>query len=255
MMKKVAFLGTAIAMVAAGTAPAAAQFKSAVDESLATQREAKASQQRIEGLDDETSRLLNDYRANLKQFELLARFNKSREAEVEQQAVQLENLQRDLANVENLQRAMQPLMEDMLATLEDFIAADIPFLEAERQKRLERMRTVMTDSNFTAAQRYRLIVEAYTIETEYGRTMDAYKGEIATQDGERAGEFLRVGRSALIFKSSDDSVLKIYDRAAGDFVDLDKSFLADVRLGLRMAKNQTAPALFGIPVQAPVAAE
>lgn len=251
MMKKVAFLGTAIAVVAAGTMPAAAQFRSAVDESLATQRDARASQQRIDNLDDETARLLGEYRANLKQYELLERFNRSRAAEVEQQATQLENLEQDVANVQNLQRAMQPLMEDMLATLEEFVAADLPFKVDERSKRIERLKKIMTDSNYNAAQRYRLIVEAYQIENEYGRTLDSYTGTIATPDGERAGEFLRVGRSALIFKSADDSILRIYDKNVGDYVDLDRSFLADVRLGLRMAKKQTAPALFNIPVTAP----
>lgn len=255
MMKKVAFLGTAMALVAAGTAPAAAQFRAAVDESLATQREARASQQRIDSLDDETARLLGDYRANLKQYELLSRFNESREAEVEEQSSQVENLQRDLDNVENLQRAMQPLMEDMLNTLEDFVAADAPFFAGERTDRIARLRKVMADSNYTAAQRYRLIVEAYAIENEYGRVLEAYEGSVDVDGESRAGEFLMIGRSALIFKSPDDSVLKIYDRGSKSYVDLDKSFLADVRLGLRMAKKQTAPDVLTIPVTAPAAAQ
>ena len=251
MIKKVAIMGTAIAMVATGIGPAAAQFSTAIDVSKSTVAEAKASQQRIDSLDEETSRALVDYRANLKQYELLSRFNKSRAVEVDRQSTQIENLQLDVNNVENIQRAMLPMMEEMLATLEEFIAADMPFLEAERADRVARLRDVMTKSDVSEAQRDRLIIEAFQIENEYGRTIEAYPGTVATDSGELSVEFLRIGRVALIYKTADDSVLRIYDADSGAYVDLDKKYLADVRLGLRMAKEQTAPALLGVPVPAP----
>lgn len=254
MIKKLGFMGSAIAILAVSAAPAMAQFDTAIRTSKSTVSAAKASQQRIESLDDQASQLLGDYRANLKQFELLERFNKSRTVEVGRQTVEIENLQKDVDNVENLQKAMQPLMEDMLNTLEDFVAADIPFLEGERSGRIARLRDVLGDSNYSPAQRYRLVVEAYQIENEYGGTVEAYEGKIAAEGGELAVQFLRVGRIALMYKTADDSVLRIYNRDAGGFIDLDKSYLADVRLGLRMAKEQTAPDLFGLPITAPVAA-
>ena len=251
MITKVALMGTAIALVATSAAPAAAQFSAAIDVSKQTVNEARASQQRIDELDEETNRLLTDYRANLKQYELLRRFNESRAVEVERQSTQIENLQQDVANVENIQRAMLPLMEDMLATLEEFIAADMPFLEQERADRVARLRNVMTDSSVSEAQRYRLIIEAYQIENEYGRTIEAYDGTVNTESGELSVEFLRIGRIALIYKTADDSILRIYDTDQDAWVDLNRSYLADVQLGLRMAKEQTAPALLGVPVSAP----
>ena len=252
MIKKLGLMGSAIAILAVTATPAMAQFDSAIRTSKSTVQAAKQSQQRVEALDDEASQLLVDYRANLKQFELLERFNKSRAIEVERQATEIANLQLDVDNVENLQKQMQPLMEDMLDTLEDFVNADIPFLKGERDDRIIRLRRVMGDSNFSPAQRYRLVVEAYQIENEYGRTIDAYETTVSVDGTETAVEFLRIGRLALIYKTADDSILRIYDKSAGDFVNLDRSYLPDVRLGLRMAKEQTAPDLFGIPVPAPV---
>ena len=55
-----------------------------------------------------------------------------------------------------------------------------------------------------------------------------------------------------MFKTPDDSVLRIYDKDAGDFVALDRSYLQDVKFGLRMAKEQTAPDILFVPVKAPV---
>ncbi|MEE9328664.1 MAG: DUF3450 domain-containing protein [Parvularculaceae bacterium] len=251
MIKKIAFLGTAMALVA--TTPALAQFDRAVNESKATVAEAKKSQQRIDALDDQTNRLLGDYRANLKQFELLTRFNKSRAKEVTQQAVQLQRLQEDITNVAGLQRSMQPLMEDMVAKLEEFIAADIPFLEKERGERLARLKKRLIDDT-PAPQRYRSVLEAYQIENEYGRTIEAYEGDVIGPDGTelKGVEFLKIGRLALVYKTKDDSVMRIYDRATGEFVSLPNSFLSDVKLGLRMAKEQTAPDLLAVPVPAPI---
>jgi hypothetical protein len=255
MMKRVGFLGSAAAIAALAAAPAFAQFSSALQESEATAREAKASQQRIDQLDDQTAVLLNDYRANLKQLEAARRYNASLTRQIEAQQRQIARIQSDIENVEGLQRAMQPLMEDMLAKFEQVVAADIPFDLADRQDRVGRLKTMMNNPEVTAAQRYRLIVEAYQIENEFGRTIGASEGVIDHNGQELAGEFLRIGRIALVFKTPDDSVLKIWDRDQGGWIDLNKSYLPDIKLGIRMAREQTAPDLLPVPVKPPVRGE
>ena len=50
-------------------------------------------------------------------------------------------------------------------------------------------------------------------------------------------------------------MLRIWDVDQGDFVDLDRSYLQDVKFGLRMAKEQTAPDIFFVPVKAPAQAQ
>lgn len=250
-MKKALGLVSAMAIVIAAGAPAYAQFSTALNESEATAKEAQASQQRVEQLDDQTTQMINQYRANLKQLEAATRYNASLNRNIINQQRQAERLRADIDNVSGLQRGMQPLMEDMLATLGEIVAADLPFLMQERQDRVARLNSTMSDTSISAAQRYRLIVEAYQIEAEYGRTIGWYEGSIDDGGELRTGEVLRVGRIALIFKTGDDSVLKIYDKKSGGWINLDKSYLPDVRTGLRMAKEQTAPALLPVPVPAP----
>ncbi|MEO1015032.1 MAG: DUF3450 domain-containing protein [Pseudomonadota bacterium] len=232
---------------------AMAQFKPALNESRQIANAAKASQQRIDQLDDETSSLVNDYRAQLKQLESLQRYNASLQRNITAQEAQIERLRQDIDNVSGLQRAVQPLMEDMLAALGEIVDADLPFLLDDRRGRVERLNAAMGNPSVSAAQRYRLIVEAYQIENEYGRTIGAYDGVIDDNGESLSGEFLRIGRVALVFKTPDDSVLKIYDKDERSWVDLNKgTYLADIKLGLRMAKEQTAPSLLPIPVKAPV---
>jgi vacuolar-type H+-ATPase subunit I/STV1 len=253
MRKTVALLGSAALLAAGAVTPAAAQFKAALEEAQRTVDEGRVSQQRVEELDAEATELLGEYRANLKQLELLERFNETRAREVENQLADIQGLEQDIENVQGLQRAVTPLMEEMLGQLEALVNADIPFLSEERQARIARLRRVMADSTQTPASRYRLIIEAFQIENEYGRTIEAYNGTVTDDAGEeRAVEFLRIGRVALIYKTSDDAVLKIYNTETGAFDDLPMAFLGDVRQALRVAKEQAPPNLLTIPVEAPV---
>ncbi|MEE2690977.1 MAG: DUF3450 domain-containing protein [Pseudomonadota bacterium] len=248
-MKRVSLLGSAAAILVALSAPASAQFSSALQESEAAAKEGKASQQRIDQLDDQTASLLNDYRANLKQLEAARRYNASLERQIEGQNRDIAQLREDIDNVSGLQRAMQPLMEDMLNALEQFIDADMPFDIVDRTDRVNRLRGIMSDSQASAAQRYRLIVEAYQIENEFGRTIGAYQGSIDVNGETLSGDFLRIGRLSLMFKTPDDSVLKIYDSTQKAWVNLDRSALPALRLGLRMAREQVAPDLLPVPVK------
>jgi len=163
MMRKLAFLGSAALMTLAMTSPAFAQFRAALDESRAAVDEGAASQQRVEELDDQAAELLGDFRAAQKQRDLLRRFNASRQREVENQLLEIQGLQQDVENIEGLQRATQPLLDDMMEDLAAFVEADMPFLEEERAARIARLRNVMADSTQTAASRYNLIMEAFQI--------------------------------------------------------------------------------------------
>lgn len=254
-MKKLAILGSAAMTFAVLSAPAQAQFSSALQTSERTAKDTAASQQRIDQLDDQTARLLNDYRANLKQLEAARRYNQSLNRNIEAQTREITRLQEDIENVEGLQRAMQPLMEEMVEAFGDVVNADLPFRIEERADRAARLSGVLDNPSMSAAQRYRLIVEAYQIENEYGRTIGSYEGTIGEGENALTGEFLRVGRIALIFKTPDDSVLRIWDKSQNDWVNLDRSFLQDVKFGLRMAKEQTAPDIFFVPVKPPSAAQ
>lgn len=257
-MKRSAILGSAAIMLAALSAPlssAQAQFRPALQESETTARESAASQQRIDQLDEQTARLLNDYRANLKQLEAARRYNASLNRNIEAQTRQITNLQEDIENVAGLQRAMQPLMEDMVTRFGEIVNADIPFDIVERAKRATRLEGILSNPEMSAAQRYRLIVEAYQIENEAGRTIGVDECSVGDGDAELTGECLQIGRVALIFITGDDSTMRIWDTAQNGWTDLNRSYLQDVKLAIRMAKEQTAPNIFFAPVKAPVQAQ
>ena len=218
------------------------------DAVVATER----SQERIDQLDERTQNILSDYRAALKQLEQLNRYNASQQRQVDAQRRESESLTNDINNIASLQRAIQPLMEDMVEGLDQLVEADVPFLLEERRARVQRLRNLMDDPSRSPAQRYRLVVEAYQIESEYGRTIEAYRGDIEV-GGRRFEnvEFLRIGRAALTFRTDDDQTLMRFDADSGQWVDLDLGFLPDIKMGSRIAREQIPPDLMFIPVRAP----
>ena len=232
----------------------AQQVDPVLDTSRATAQETRRSQDQIDEVDSRIQNLLSDYRANLRQLEQLNRYNASQQRQVDAQRREIASLERDINNIASLQRAVQPLMEDMVQGLADLIDADAPMLLSERRDRVERLRAIMDDPNRSAAQRYRLVVEAYQIELDIGQSIEAYRDSIEV-DGRRFDnvEFLRIGRVALIFRTDDDEVLKRYDAESGRWVDLDRSFLQDVKTASRIAREQIPPDLIFIPVTAPQA--
>jgi hypothetical protein len=113
---------------------------------------------------------------------------------------------------------------------------------------------VMIRADVTDAERYRRIVEAYQIENEFGRTIEAYQGELTLDGATRQVDFLRIGRVAFLYQTLDGSETGVWDQKNRAWLDAANSASA-VRLGLRMARKQTAPDLLKLPLPTAEAAQ
>ena len=59
--------------------------------------------------------------------------------------------------------------------------------------RLEELESILYQANFSTAEKFRKIYEAYQIENEYGRTIEAYSGNININGVNLAAQFFRLG--------------------------------------------------------------
>jgi hypothetical protein len=224
-----------------------------VNEQQSANKAAVASQSRINSLDDETQRLLTDYRDTLRETESLRRYNEQMELQIKAQEEEMASITQQIAEIERTNREIYPLMQRMVETMEQFVALDIPFLKAERAKRIATIKDTLVRADVSTAEKYRRVLEAYTIEMEYGRTIEAYEEKLGEGEESRTVNFVRLGRSALLYQALDGSETGYWNADEKKFVE-DNGYEDEVTHALRVARKQTAPDLIVAPIRAPEAA-
>jgi hypothetical protein len=181
------------------------------------------------------------------EVESLERFNQLLEEQVRSQEAEVASIERQLVEIDTTNREVQPLMEQMVDTLDRFIQLDLPFLIEERTARVNNLKSLMDRADISISEKYRLILEAYQTELEYGRTLEAYEG--TGPDG-RTVEFARLGRVSLMYRTLDGSEAGYWDAQNKAWVKDDRYHDA-VEEALRVAKENGAPELLIVPVPAP----
>lgn len=216
---------------------------------------AQASQDRVDAIVDQTRDITGDYKAVLKEIDGLKVYNQLLQTQVDAQNREISQIDESMDQVTVVERQVVPLMVRMIDGLEDFVDLDVPFLQEERTERVASLRTMMERSDVTPAEKFRRVLEAYQIESEYGRTIEAYKGAQTVEGTEREVDYLRVGRVGLYYQTLDTQFSGAWDNDARAWVALGNEARGQIRDGLRIARKQTAPDLLTLPVAAPEAAQ
>lgn len=214
-------------------------------------QEGKAVQAEVEKLSDEAGDLESQYKQVIKVVDGLKVYNGLLQRQVDNQVSEMVALADSIDKVSLIERQIVPLMVEMLDSLEEIIRLDVPFLEAERSERLARLRNMMERSDVTAAEKFRRILEAYEIENEYGRTIEAYKGSLEVGTKQREVDFLRIGRVALLYQTVGGEQTGAWNQAQRIWETLaPEQYKQDVQKGLRVARKQVAPDLLVLPILA-----
>ncbi len=231
-------------------APAGAQLQSAQQAQVATDQEAAKSQATIDQIRDRAQDEAGRYAQAAADADSLKRYNDQLGEQVKSQADEIASIEKQLVDIETTNREVQPLMQQMVDTLAQFVALDVPFLAEERGNRVQGLKDMMARADVTISEKYRRILEAYQIELEYGRTLDAYEGRLGVGEDARTVEFVRLGRVSLMYRTIDGSETGYWDASKKDWV-VDASYKEAVEEALRVARQDGAPDLLTVPVPAP----
>jgi len=223
-------------------------LKPVVDEAAKINESAAKSQEKINNITDQIDSKLQQFKTLNKEIEGLEVYNAQLRKQIENQNQEMEDLNASIDEVSVIERQITPLMIRMIDGLEQFVALDVPFLAEERAKRITDLKKLMERADVAASEKFRRVMEAYQVEMEYGRTMEAYNGIHEINGQERDVEFLRLGRTALIYQTRDASKQGVWNKQTRQWEELDSSYRTQVTKGLRMAKKQLAPDLLMMPV-------
>ena len=223
-------------------------LKPVVDEAAKINESAAKSQEKINSITDQIDSKLQQFKTLMKEIEGLEVYNTQLRKQINSQEQEMADLNAAIDEVSVVERQITPLMIRMIDGLEQFIALDVPFLPEERANRVADLKAMMDRADVAASEKFRRVMEAYQVEMDYGRTMEAYSGIHSIDGKERDVEFLRLGRTALIYQTRDASSQGVWNKQTRQWEELDSGYRTQITKGLRMAKKQLAPDLLMLPV-------
>lgn len=222
--------------------------------------QAVSSQKKIDSATAKTKAMLEEYQ----QLMLDSDFHETQKNQLlsalEQQRQKKQSLQQQLQQIQQTEKRLAPLLLSMVQALERFILLDVPFHHQERIDSVLVLRERILDPALTLADRFQLVMEAFQIELDYGYSLEAYRDQIAWQEGtgqeatgqgeQRSVECLRIGRLALYFVTPDGNTVGIWNRAEKRWQLLSPDYRRPILDGIKVAKGLVAPELLPLPLLA-----
>jgi len=245
-------VGAMVALLA--TAVASAQLEQTLQAQIQVDKEAAQSQQRIDQTHEQTLDAAAQYAQAMAEAESFERYNEQLKAQLKSQEVEIASTQQQLLDIKSTGREVLPLMQKMVQVLDQFIGLDVPFLIEQRTGRINHLKDLMMRADVSISEKYRLIMEAYQIELEYGRTLETYEGMLTVDDQARTVQFVRLGRVSLMYRTLDGDEVGYWDAIQKQWV-ADNSYADAIDRAIRVANKEAAPELLIAPVPAPVEAK
>ena len=231
-------------------APAGAQLQEALTAQVGADKQAAEDQNTVNGIRDRTRDAAGRYAQAMADADSLDRYNNQLQEQVKSQQTEITSIERQLTEIETTNREVQPLMQQMVDTLTQFVKLDVPFMLDERTARVQSLKDMMARADVTISEKYRRILEAYQIELEYGRTLSAYQGRLGTGADARTVEFVQLGRVSLMYRTIDGSETGYWDATKKSWVP-DASYKQAVEVAIKVAKRDGAAELLTVPVPVP----
>ena len=207
------------------------------------------SQAKIDATESDTDKLINEFKVVSKQVEGLKLYNAQKRIQIQAQLDLMDKYDEQLVQVVIMQRQIPPLAQRMLDGLEKYVNLDTPFHIKERTDRLKLVRDSLSNPKVTASEQVRQILEAFNIEAEYGRKLDAYEETIVIDGTEIVVNILRVGRLGMFYQTKDGRDTGYWDPDTQTWEEISGSYRTQIRDGIRMAKKEAPIDMLMLPVK------
>ena len=224
------------------------QLNKVVDASKKINQSASQSQIRVNQLNEKVISKLQQFKTINKEIEGLQVYNQQMQAQLNNQLEELSQLAISIEQVSIIERQISPLMSRMIDTLTNFVALDMPFLPAERSRRIVHLKSMLTRADIAVSEKFRRVLEAYQIETEYGDTIETWQAQLPLSDADKTVQLIRVGRVALYYLTPDRNHAGYWDNSSRTWLDLPATWLSKVKQAYEVADNKTVPTLLALPL-------
>ncbi len=156
--------------------------------------------------------------------------------------------EKQLADIEGIQKEITPMIAALIKELTEFVAADLPFLGEERRNRLVRLVELRDDPEVAVSEKFRKVLEALLVEAEYGNTIEVYQETIATGGRDMLVNIFRLGRVGLFFQSIDHKSSGFYNVAAASWQPLPGEYNRPVAGAMEIGAKRRPAELLTLPL-------
>ncbi|MYD46138.1 MAG: DUF3450 domain-containing protein [Gammaproteobacteria bacterium] len=214
---------------------------------------ATETQGKINDLEEEHLSAKLQYRNKLKTIDGQKVHNRALTLQIRKQEDNLETLAESIAKVDLIKSQITPLMSQMIEGLADLIELDKPFDLEERRKRVEDLRELHERYDVEDSEKFAQVLNAYEIESEYGRTMDVKQKDLALPPDGKINNvnILRVGRIALVYQTLEGNETGWWNPKSKEWERLPNRYNTPIKNGIKMANKQLTSGLFQVPILVP----
>ena len=202
-----------------------------------------AVQQKIDDLHQLSDASDREYRALVLQLDSVNSYNQQLQQRLLQQREALQDIEKQLLSVDEIKREISPLMAQMQRSLIEFVAADLPFLAAQRQADLQQLDRDLQDLDLADSGKYQKILQAYLREESYSHSMQTYQAKLETSGRSIQVNYLLLGRVALYYQHLDGTKSALWSRQEQRWVALEDSANDELGRAIKMATNGAAAEL------------
>jgi hypothetical protein len=182
------------------------------------------------------------------QLDLTNIYNRQLQELIDSQNSEIKSINEQMEALDETNRGILPKLEEMVNILAEVIEKDTPFLIEERSQRVNEIKDLLTQSNISTSEKFRRVFEAYQIENEYGRTVEAYRDEIIVDGQNYNVEIFRLGRVGLYGRTADGDYTAMYSRSQNKWIKV-KGIDDDLVIALKIARKEIPPSLIKLPLE------
>lgn len=168
--------------------------------------------------------------------------------ELQSSGERIAHLEGRIEAIEKISEKLIPFLEEVYRKLADSVDEGLPFLQEERSERLDSLDKTLGDPEITMGEKFRKVMEALSIEAEYGNTVEVYQDMIDLGDNEVLVNIFRLGKISLFFESLDLATTGYYNPAKNQWERLPRAANRDIRMAVEIGSKQRPADIVTLPL-------
>jgi len=222
-----------------------ARVKKQVDDSILIRQNTQKDEDKWA---EERAKLTAEYEKLEEEIERLTAGNQELDKAVKICRSSIDGLERQVVEIGRITKEIVPFFEQTYDRLAYFVKNDVPFLKDERSLRIEALRQTLDDPLITISEKFRKVMEALSVEAEYGNTVEVYQERIPVDSKNIQANIFRLGRISLFFQSLDLESAGYFDPTVLVWKKLPPRYNREINAAMEMGAKRRPVDMLDLPL-------